>query len=319
MYDHLKVFFGNSNPELASEICGFLGIQHGKVRIHAFSNNNIKVKIEENVRNDDVFVIQSASSPVNDNLMELLIMVDALRYASAGRITVVMPYYFYSRSDKKDQPRISIAARLVADLLQTAGANRILTMQLHSPQIMGFSRIPVDQLLPTQIFIKYFQKLDLSNAVFVAPDIGGAKNVSIYAKALNKDMVIMDKVRIGDKEEVQVRNIIGDASGRDVVLMDDEVLSGGSMLEAIDALTEQKVKSIYACCTHGFFSRNALDKFEASSVEEIVTTNTIPIKKRQAYRKLNVLSVAELFANAIRAIHVGDSVGALFWVDESEL
>ncbi len=319
MYDHLKVFFGNSNPELASEICSFLGVQQGKINIHKFSNNNIKVKIEENVRNDDVFVIQSASSPVNDHLMELLIMVDALRYASAGRITVVMPYYFYSRSDKKDQPRISIAARLVADLLQAAGANRILTMQLHSPQIMGFSRIPVDQLLPTQIFLKYFQQLDISNAVFVAPDIGGAKNVSIYAKALNLEMVIMDKVRLGDQEKVQVRNVIGDASGRNAVLMDDEVLSGGSMLEAVDALISQNVNNIYACCTHGFFSRNALDRFEASPVKEIVTTNTMTIDHAHKYGKLKVLSVAELFAKAIRAIHVGDSVGALFWVDESEL
>ncbi len=312
MHDHLKVFFGNSNSELALEICSHLGIEHGKVKIHRFSNENIKVKIEENVRNDDIFVVQTASPPVNEHLVELLILIDALRYASAGRITVVLPYYFYARSDKKDEPRISITARLVSDLLQTAGADRILTMELHSPQIMGFSRIPVDQLLATENLLDHYKSRDLSNAVVAAPDVGSAKGSKIFAKHLNLPLVILEKERLGDKETVVINNIIGDARGKDVLLVDDEILSGGSMLEAAKFLEEHGAKRIFACCTHGFFSKNAMQEFEKSNIEEVVTTNTLPVDRLKACRKIKVISVAKLFADAIKAIYYGDSVGALF-------
>ncbi|HPG37846.1 MAG TPA: ribose-phosphate diphosphokinase [bacterium] len=318
MYGSLKVFHGNSHPQLAAEICTNLQIQRGKIKIHRFSNENIKVKIEENVRNDDVFVIQTASNPLNEHFMELLIILDALKYASAKRITAVMPYYFYARSDKKDEPRISITARLVAELLLTAGADRILTMQLHSPQIMGFSRIPMDQLLPTQIMVDHYRKKDLSNAVIAATDVGGAKAVRKFARLLDLPMVILDKERIGDKEKVVINNIIGNAEGKDVLILDDEILSGGSILQAAEFLHHHGARRLWACCTHGFFTNNVLECIEMSFIEELVTTDSIPQTNGNKYNKLKILSVAELFANAIKAIHVGDSVGALFRDTEQE-
>ena len=318
MFEPLKVFSGTSHPEFVKKICQYLKLAPGNVTIHRFSNDNIKVKIVENVRNDDVYVVQTGCSPVNENLMELLIMVDALRYASAGRITVVMPYYFYSRSDKKDEPRISIAARLVADLLETAGADRILTMTLHSPQIMGFPRIPMDQLLPTQVMLNHFRTKDLSNAVIAVPDVGGAKSLGIYAKALSLPMVILEKQRFGDQEKVVIKNIIGNAKDKDVLILDDEILSGGSMLESVYFLKGHGAQRIVAGCTHGFFTKNALIKFNEAPVEEIIVTNTIPQQHLELCPKIKVLCVAELFANAIEAIHKGSSVGSLFWVPGTE-
>ena len=312
MYGSLKVFAGSSNPQLAQEICDHLKITPGKMKIHKFSNENIKVKIEENVRNDDVFVIQSASRPLNEHFMELLIILDALKYASARRITAVVPYYFYARSDKKDEPRISITARLVADLLSTAGADRILTMELHKPQIMGFSRIPMDQLLPSQIMLDHYQQKDLSNAVIAATDVGGAKSSRNFARKLGLPMVVLDKERLGDREKVVINTIIGDAKDKDVLIIDDEILSGGSVLEAASFLKNHGAKRIWAGCTHGFMTREVLDKFEKSDIEELVTTNTIPQAITEQDKKICVLSVAQLFAQAIQAIHVGDSVGALF-------
>ena len=310
--NRLKVFFGNSNPSLATEICQHLGFEPGKLTIRKFSNENIKVKIEEHVRDADVFFIQTASPPVNDHFMELLIAVDALQYASAGRITVVMPYYFYSRSDKKDEPRISITARLISDLVQTAGAGRILTMKLHSPQIMGFSRIPVDQLLATNILLQYYKTKDLSNTVVAAPDVGSAKGSRMFAQLLNLPLVILNKERLGDHELVRVLNIIGDARGKDVLLIDDEILSGGSIIEAAKFLKEHGAQRILAGCTHGFFAKNALPRIEESPIEEVVTTNTLPIGNNHKSSKLKILSVAKIFADAIRAINCGNSVGELF-------
>lgn len=319
MFEPLKVFSGSSHPDFVKKICSYLKITPGDVYSRRFSNDNIKIKINENVRNDDVYVIQTGCPPVNEHFMELLIMVDALRYASAGRITVVMPYYFYSRSDKKDEPRISVVARLVADLLETAGADRILTMTLHSPQIMGFPRIPMDQLLPTQVMLDHFRTKDLRDAVIAVPDVGGAKSMGIYAKALNLPMVILEKQRQGDQEKVEIVNIIGDAKNKDVLIIDDEILSGGSMLESVNYLKKHGANKIYAGCTHGFFTQEALRKFNDSAVEEIVVTNTIPPRNLALCPKINVLCVSELFANAIRAIHEGDSVGALFWVPGQEI
>ncbi|MBN1541871.1 ribose-phosphate pyrophosphokinase [candidate division KSB1 bacterium] len=313
MSSQLVVFNGQSNPPLAQAICAHLGVSPGKMTIHRFSNDNIKVKIEENVRNDDVFVIQTASPPVNDHLVEMLIILDALRYASAGRITAVMPYYFYARSDKKDEPRISITARLVADLLQSAGANRILTMKLHAPQIMGFPRIPIDQLLPTDLLLDYFrQNFDLGNAVVAAPDVGSAKGSRLFARGLNLPMVIIDKERLGDREVVKAGAIIGDARGKDVLIADDEILTGGSTLQAVRILLENGARNIFICCTHGFFSRNALEKFQDYPIKVLVTTDTLPISDNQKIPQLVVLSVAELFARGIEAIYQGKSVGDLF-------
>lgn len=312
MLRKLKVFYGSSNPPLAEEICTHLKIDPGRITIKNFSNGNIKIKIEENVRNDDVFVIQTASQPTNEHLVELLILIDALKYASASRITAVLPNYFYGRSDKKDEPRISITARLITDLLETAGAHRILTMTLHSPQVMGFSRIPMDQLLATPILLGHYGQKDLSNAVIAAPDVGSAKSSRYFSRALNLPMVILDKERIGDKETVAVRNIIGDPRGKDILLIDDEILSGGSVLAAADILKEKHAARIWVGCTHGFFSNDALEKIQNSCIEEVVTTNTIPMQATGNYSKLKVLSVAKLFADAIWAIHKGESVGDLF-------
>ncbi len=319
MLRRLKVFYGNSNPQLAEEICAHLGIEPGALKIVKFSNGNIKVKIEENVRNADVFVLQTSSQPTNDHLVEMLIMIDALKYASAGRITAVMPNFFYSRSDKKDEPRISITARLITDLLETAGANRILTMTLHSPQIMGFPRIPIDQLLATPILVNRYRQMDLTNFIVAAPDVGSAKSSRVFARALNLPMVILDKERLGDREDVVMMNVIGDPQGKNVLLIDDEILSGGSMLKAARTLKEKGAAKIYACCTHGFFSNNALEKLQESCIEEVVTTNTLPQTMVDRYSKLKVLSVARLFAEAIRAIHEGKSIGELFENMEKEL
>ncbi|MBI4531528.1 MAG: ribose-phosphate pyrophosphokinase [Candidatus Latescibacteria bacterium] len=308
--NYLKVFSGTGHPELAQEICDHLDIELGKVSFKRFSNENIKVKIEENVRGDDVFVIQTSCPPVNDNLVELLIMIDALKYASAGRITAVLPYYPYVRSDKKDEPRISITARLVADLLETAGADRILTMTLHSPQIVGFSRIPVDQLLATAIISDYFQRKDLTDFVVVSPDVGRAKGAEIYARRLDLPMVIVDKRRYGDDEKVKALYVIGEVEGKNLMIFDDEILTGGSMLESVRALRERGAERIFAGCTHGVFSGDAIARIEDSSIEELVVTNTIP--QRHNSSKITVLSVAHLFTEAIKAIHRGDSVSKLF-------
>jgi ribose-phosphate pyrophosphokinase len=308
--NHLKVFSGTSHPELAQEICDHLDIELGKVSFKRFSNENIKVKIEENVREDDVFVIQTSCPPVNDNLVELLIMIDALKYASAGRITAVLPYYPYVRSDKKDEPRISITARLVADLLETAGADRILTMTLHSPQIVGFSRIPVDQLLATAIISDYFQWKDLTDFVVVSPDVGRAKGAEIYARRLDLPMVIVDKRRYSDDEKAKALYVIGEVEGKNLMIFDDEILTGGSMLESVSALRERGAERILAGCTHGVFSGDSIARIEDSPLEELVVTNTIP--QRHKSSKITVLSVAHLFAEAIKAIHRGDSVSKLF-------
>ena len=311
MKNYLKILSGSSNNGLAQEICEYLDVAPARIKIERSPNDNIKVQIQENVREDDVFVVQTSCSPVNDNLTELLLIIDALKYASARRITAVLPYYPYVRSDKKDEPRISISARLVADLLQTAGADRILTMTLHSPQIVAFSRIPVDQLWATRLICDYMRTKDMSNAVVVSPDVGSADEASAYANRLDLPLAIMDKRRHADDEKAEIQNIIGDIEGRDALLFDDEVLTGGSMMEAIRILKDRGVRRILAGCTHGVFSGNALEKIEASPVEIFATANTIPLPPGQPRRKIEVLSVARIFGDAIRAIHHGESVSRL--------
>ena len=277
-----------------------------------FSNCNMKVRLEESVREDDVYVIQSGFPDTNEGLMELFIILDALKYASASRITAVLPYYPYVRSDKKDEPRISITSRLVADLLETAGANRIITMDLHAPQIGGFSRIPVDQLLVKHQMCNYIQQKGLDNLVVVSPDAGSAKRAEGFARRLDVPLVIMDKRRFGDDECAHVMNIIGDVDGKNCFLIDDEVSTGGSMIEACKALRNAGAKELYAGCTHGVLSGNACERIQDSPMNEFVTTNTISQSRCNGFDKITVLSVAKLFSDAIAAIHMGTSVSKLF-------
>ncbi len=308
----LKIFAGQSNPGLAGEICDALSIEPGRMTYKKFSNCNIKVRIEESVREDDVFVLQSGYPETNEGLMELLIIIDALKYASASRITAVLPYYPYVRSDKKDEPRISITGRLVADLLETAGANRILTMDLHAPQIVGFSRIPVDQLQIKDTMSNYIKEKGLSNYVVAAPDVGSAKRAEGFARKLDAPMVVMDKRRYSDNEKPTILRIIGDVQDRDCIIIDDEVSTGGSMIEACHALRQHGARNLIAGCTHGVLTGNALERIQESEISEFVTTNTIDQSRSAAFPKITVLSVARLFSEAIAAIHMGTSVSKLF-------
>lgn len=311
MKNYLKILSGSSNPELAKEISEYLDLPLTRRTIAREPNDNIKVKIEENVREDDVFVLQTSSPPVNDHFIELLMLIDALKYASARRITAVLPYYPYVRSDKKDEPRISISARLAADLMQVAGADRILTIALHSPQIAAFSRIPVDQLWATGLICEYMRRQNLSNAIVVSPDVGSANEAGAYARRLDLPLAIMDKRRHADDEKAEIQNIIGDIEGRDALLFDDEVLTGGSMMEAIRILKERGARRILAGCTHGIFSGRALERIDDSPVEVFATTNTIPLLEGKPKRKIEVLSVARLLGDSIKAIHHGESVSRL--------
>ena len=312
MKRRIKIFSGKSNQSLAKDICNCLSIDPGKMNYIKFSNCNIKVKIEESVREDDVFVIQSGYPDTNEALMELLIIIDALKYASASRITAVMPYYPYVRSDKKDEPRISITARLVADLLETAGASRILAMDLHAPQIGGFSRIPFDQLQIKPTLCDYIEQKGLDNFIIAAPDVGSAKRAEGFARRLDMPIAIMDKRRYRDDEKAEIINIIGDVKGKNCFIIDDEVSTGGSMLESFRILKEAGAKELYAGCTHGILCGDASIKIEESPVKEFVTTNTIEQTGFADFTKLKVLNVAKLFSDAIAAIHMGTSVSKLF-------
>ena len=311
MKNYLKILSGSSNSGLANEISNYLDIALTRRTIVREPNDNIKVKIEENVREDDVFVLQTSTPPVNDHFVELLMLIDALKYASARRITAVLPYYPYVRSDKKDEPRISISARLVADLLQAAGADRILTIALHSPQIAAFSRIPVDQLWATALICDYMRLQNLDNAVVVSPDVGSADEAGAYARRLDLPLAIMDKRRHADDEKAEIQNIIGDIEGRDALLFDDEVLTGGSMIEAIRILRDKGARRILAGCTHGIFSGQALERIDQSPVEVFVTTNTTPLPGDKPREKIEVLSVARLLGDSIKAIHHGESVSRI--------
>ena len=311
MKHYLKILSGSSNSGLANEISNYLDIALTRRTIVREPNDNIKVKIEENVREDDVFVLQTSTPPVNDHFVELLMLIDALKYASARRITAVLPYYPYVRSDKKDEPRISISARLVADLLQAAGADRILTITLHSPQIAAFSRIPVDQLWATALICDYMRLQKLDNAVVVSPDVGSADEAGAYARRLDLPLAIMDKRRHADDEKAEIQNIIGDIEGRDALLFDDEVLTGGSMIEAIRILKNKGARRILAGCTHGIFSGQALERIDQSPVEVFVTTNTTPLPGDKPRKKIEVLSVARLLGDSIKAIHHGESVSRI--------
>jgi ribose-phosphate pyrophosphokinase len=307
-----KIFCGNSNPMLGREIAQNLGIEVGKVHIQKYANENIEVQILENVRGADVFVLQTASPPVNEGIIELLIMIDAIRHASAARVTAVLPYYPYVRSDKKDKPRISIAARLMADLLESAGADRVLTMNLHSPQIQGFFRIPVDQLDASPILIEYFKKKNLKDFAVLAVDAGRAKWASGYAKRLKLPLTILDKRRRSDDESAIVENIIGDVKGKNVAIFDDEILTAGSIMAAVETVRKFGARDVYSACVHAVLEGPAMDRIRASSLKELVITNTLPLPPEKNEPRIHILSVAGLFAEAIKRIHKGESVSAIF-------
>jgi ribose-phosphate pyrophosphokinase len=313
MFGSIKVISGSAHPELGRDICKHLGIELCRSSLVRFSNENMLVHIEENVREADVFVIQPSCPPVSDGIIELLITIDALKHASAGRITAVLPYFPYARSDKKDRPRISITARLMADLLETAGANRVLTMDLHSPQVQGFFRIPADQLLAAPIICDYLAAhRDLSNTVLVAGDVGESKDVGAYAKRLNLPMAIVDKRRDGDDEKARATNLIGDVKGHNALIIDDEIASGGTMVEATRFVLESGAESVSAACVHPVLSGRAVERIDESPLTSLVVTDTLPLPPEKRSPKIEVLSVAPLFAEAIRAIHEGSSVSRLF-------
>ncbi len=311
MQEKLMVFSGNANPKLAHDICGSLGIALGDASIGCFSEGEIQIKVNQNVRGKDVFVIQPTCPPANDNLMELLILMDALARASAGRITAVIPYYGYARQDRKDQPRVPITAKLVANLLANAGADRVLTMDLHAGQIQGFFDIPVDHLFAAPVLIDYFKKFSVENLVVFSPDVGGVKMARAFAKRLEAPLGIVDKRRI-DGQNAEVMNVLGEVKGKKVILVDDMCATAGSLSEAANVLKQRGAKAVYAGVTHGVFSGPALERIDKSALKEIVVTDTIPLSNGKKHPKIKVLSVANLLGEAIKRIHNEESVSSLF-------
>jgi ribose-phosphate pyrophosphokinase len=311
--DDLSVFSGNANRPLAAAICRHLHVPLGDADVFQFSNENIFVKINENVRGHDVFVVQPFSSPVNRSIMELLIMIDALKRASAARITAVIPYYAYGRTDKKDQPRVPITARLIADCITVAGADRVLTMDLHAGQIQGFFNIPVDELTAQILQARYFVNKNLVNFTVVSADEGFAKKARTLADRLNAPLAIVEKRRLGNNGVTEAMGIIGNVSGQNALIVDDEIDTGGSLAQAIRVVHEQGALDIYCCATHGIFSGSALERLKNTPAKEIVVTDTIPSPERELLPKLTVLSVSELIAGTISRIHDGRSVSELFW------
>ena len=310
--DELRVFSGTAHPALAVSVCDYLGIPLGELEVFEFSNENIFVRILENVRERDVFVIQPICSPVSKSLVELLIMLDAFRRASAGRITAVVPYYGYGRTDKKDQPRVPITARLIADLITTAGAGRLLTVDLHAPQIQGFFTIPVDELTARSILAQYFREKALHDLVVVATDIGISKAARDMAAKLGAPLAIMEKRRLGNADAAETLNVIGEVQGMRALTVDDEIDTAGSLVSTTDALLERGATEVYACCTHPVFSGQAIRRIGASPVKEVVVTDTIPVSDDKRLGKLTVLPMASLVGEAIHRIHTGLSVGAMF-------
>lgn len=308
----IKIFAGNAHRALSQEICHELGCDPGRATAERFSDGEFNFQIEENVRGGDVFIIQPTCPPTDSNLMELLVMLDAFRRSSAERVTAVIPYYGYARSDKKDRPRVPISAKLVANLLTIAGAQRVLTMDLHAAQIQGFFDIPVDHLYSAPVMIGYYQQHLLPNLTVVAPDTGGAERARAYAKRLDADLALCDKRR--EKANVaEVMNVVGDVEGRSCLIVDDMCDTGGSLTKVSKALKEAGAKRIHACFTHAVLSGEAIDHLEASDIEQIVVTNTIPLHDRACdSRKIKVLSIAPLLAKAIKSIHEETSVSSLF-------
>lgn len=312
MENHLLVFSGNSNKKLALDICKHLKIKLGDANIDRFSDGETRVKINQNARGHDVFVIQSTSSPANESLMELLIMIDALKRASAQRITAVLPYFGYARQDRKDQPRVPITAKLVANLLTVAGADRVLTVDLHAGQIQGFFDIPLDHLFAFKIFADYRKKSKLKgDIVVVSPDVGSIKTARAYAKRFRCGLAIVDKRRVNDKE-AEVMHIMGDVKGKVAIIVDDMVATAGSLVEAVEAVKKEGALEVYAAITHPVLCGPAIERIKRSQLKELIVTDTIPIGKEKMISKVKVLSVAPLLAEAIKRIHNEVSLSALF-------
>jgi ribose-phosphate pyrophosphokinase len=309
--DQFDVYTGNANPELARKICRYLGTDIGRAEVFQFANENIFVRVLDNVREKDVFLVQSTCRPVNQSIMELLIMIDAFKRASAGRITAVIPYYAYGRSDKKDQPRVPITARLIADMITVAGADRVLTMDLHQGQIQGFFNIPVDELTAVHLLSNHFRKKQLEDIVVVT-DLGFAKRARTFAELLDAPLAIIEKRRVGNLDRAEVMNVIGQVRGRRAIVVDDEIDTAGTLMETVRALEREGVDEIYACATHGVLSEPALERIADSSLREVVLTDSIGIPQTKRASPIIRLSVAPLIGEAIRRIHRGESVGALF-------
>lgn len=310
--DRLKIFAGNANPCLAQEIARALGIDLGEVMVRQFSDGEIYLQIKENVRGMDVFIIQPTCTPVDRNLMELLLMIDALKRASAERITAVLPYYGYARQDRKDKPRVPISARLVAALLETAGADRILALDLHAAQIQGFFDIPVDHLFATPVLIEYFKPLNVPELTVVSPDAGGVERARAFAKRLNAPLAIIDKRR-EEANVAEVMNVVGDVEGRNCLIVDDLIDTAGTLVKGAEALLAKGAASVSACATHAVLSGPAVSRIEASQLREVVFTNSIPLSgEAKKSSRIKSLSVATLLAEAIRSIHEETSVSVLF-------
>jgi ribose-phosphate pyrophosphokinase len=313
-YQDLAVFSGNAHPKLAQDICASLEMPLGQCEVFEFSNENIFVRILENVRSKDVFIVQPLSTPVNQSVMELLIMIDAFKRASAGRITAVMPYFAYGRSDKKDQPRVPITARLLANLIETAGADRILTVDLHAGQIQGFFNIPVDELTAIYLLARHFKATrDLSETTVLATDVGGAKRARDLARLLDTPLAVLDKERMGNDERISSMALIGEVDNRHVIIPDDEILTGGTIIAAAKVARENNVKSVTAACVHPILSDRAVEKIcDDGLIEELVVTDTIPLASTKQRDKITTLSVAPLLGDAITRIHTGEGVSDLF-------
>lgn len=311
MPKRIILFSGNANPKLTQEIADCLGVPLGDAEVSQFSDGEIFVQIYESVRGAHVFVIQPTCPPVSHHLMELLIMIDALKRASASRITAVIPYYGYARQDRKVQPRVPISARLVADLITAAGAHRVLTMDLHAGQIQGFFNIPVDHLFAAPVLLKYFQERRWGDFVVVSPDAGGVERARAFAKRLGTSLAFIDKRREGPNES-RVMHVVGEVEGKDLIILDDIIDTASTVTQAVSALLAKGAKRIYVSCTHAVLSGPAIERIDNSAIEEVVVTNTIPLDERRSSKKLTVLSVAPLLAEAIRRIYEEVSVSSLF-------
>jgi ribose-phosphate pyrophosphokinase len=312
--DRFDIYTGNANPDLARKICRYLGVDLGQAEVFQFANENIFVKILDNVREKDIFIVQPTSHPVNQSIMELLIMVDAFKRASAGRITAVIPFYSYGRSDKKDQPRVPITARLIADMITVAGADRVLTLDLHQGQIQGFFNIPVDELTAVHILSNYFRTKHLEDLVVVT-DLGFAKRARAFAELIDAPLAIIEKRRVGNLDRAELMNVIGEVRGKRAIIVDDEIDTAGTLIEIVRALEREGVSEIYACATHGVLSADAVDRIRDSSLRELILTDSIPLPPSKRIAKIKTFSIAPLIGEAIKRIHRGESVGALFSSD----
>ncbi|HUL16028.1 MAG TPA: ribose-phosphate pyrophosphokinase [Terriglobales bacterium] len=310
--ERFKIFTGTANPVLAEAICQHLDVSLGKVEMGRFSDGEIYFQILENVRGADVFVVQPCHYPVDNHLLELLLMIDAFKRASAWRITAVLPYYCYARQDRKDKPRVPISAKLVADLLETAGANRALTLDLHAPQIQGYFDVPVDHLFASPVLVEYFKHLNLPNLTVVSPDAGGVERARFFAKKLDAPLAIVDKRRV-DKDVSEVMHLIGDVKGRSTLIVDDIIDTAGTLVKTADALLAEGSTQVYAACTHPVLSGPAIERIKKSRIKEVVATDSVPLSEEaKAIGKITILSVADLLARGIRSIHEETSISALF-------